>query len=821
MKNKTLHYLICCSIFFAVLLSLSNTVYGTNYYVSTTGSNSNTGTSVGLPFLTLAYAVSKVVPGDSIYMRGGTYVTSTTISISGSKSGTSVNMIYLFVYPGDDRPILDYRGMALSSGNRGINLSASYWYIKGIRIRGAGDNGINISGSYNILEYCDFFENRDGGCQLGGGAHDNRIINCDSYHNADFGPGSTTSGGNADGFSPKLDVGTNNYFYGCRSYYNSDDGFDGYLRPSDNITTTLENCWTWHNGYVRLATHDTTTSSMNGNGFKLGGSDGKNLRHNFIVKNCLAFNNKANGFDQNSNVGSITIYNGSSANNGGRNFYLNSSVTFPATSLFTVTNCVSTGTGSTAFRAGTVLNTDQFGLASTNFVSMDTTGVSAPRKADGSLPDITFMHLANGSALIDAGTDVGLPYNGSKPDLGCFETGNSAVQYTLTTGVASGSGTVVPFGATKLLSSNSISVTATPAVGYVFDKWTDIGGATLGTTNPYVASMGAGDLKVNANFITVPKYTLTIGVTNGSGTTSPASGSQIYAGASVTLTATPTYGYTFDKWTDTNGVTLSTSNPYTFVMGSADLTVNVSFNSRPQYTLTTSVISGNGTITPASGTKFYGDTTISIAAIPSTNYAFVVWGGDASGAATPTSLVMNADRNVTASFALIKRNLTITINPASSGTVVPATGTTYDHGSRVKLTATPATGYIFDKWTDNTTATLSTYDTITITMDADKAITGNFKLNTGVNTISTTDNSFNVWRESSGEIRMAFDLSASASVAINLYNTQGAIVYAVPAKIYAAGRYQTGLSAGSLAPGIYLCNLIINGKSATRKLVVE
>ena len=109
MKNKTLHYLICCSIFFAVLLSLSNTVYGTNYYVSTTGSNSNTGTSVGLPFLTLAYAVSKVVPGDSIYMRGGTYVTSTTISISGSKSGTSVNMIYLFVYPGDDRPILDYR----------------------------------------------------------------------------------------------------------------------------------------------------------------------------------------------------------------------------------------------------------------------------------------------------------------------------------------------------------------------------------------------------------------------------------------------------------------------------------------------------------------------------------------------------------------------------------------------------------------------------------------------------------------------------------------------------------------------------------------
>jgi hypothetical protein len=44
------------------------------------------------------------------------------------------------------------------------------------------------------------------------------------------------------------------------------------------------------------------------------------------------------------------------------------------------------------------------------------------RKADGSLPDITFMHPAPGSALIDAGTNVGLPYSGQAPDIGAFET---------------------------------------------------------------------------------------------------------------------------------------------------------------------------------------------------------------------------------------------------------------------------------------------------------------------------------------------------------------------------------------------------------------
>ena len=39
------------------------------------------------------------------------------------------------------------------------------------------------------------------------------------------------------------------------------------------------------------------------------------------------------------------------------------------------------------------------------------------RKSDGSLPDIAFMHLVSGSDLIDAGTNVGSPYNGTAPDL--------------------------------------------------------------------------------------------------------------------------------------------------------------------------------------------------------------------------------------------------------------------------------------------------------------------------------------------------------------------------------------------------------------------
>jgi hypothetical protein len=45
-----------------------------------------------------------------------------------------------------------------------------------------------------------------------------------------------------------------------------------------------------------------------------------------------------------------------------------------------------------------------------------------PRQADGSLPNVNFMRLAPKSDLIDKGTKVGLPFNGSAPDLGPFET---------------------------------------------------------------------------------------------------------------------------------------------------------------------------------------------------------------------------------------------------------------------------------------------------------------------------------------------------------------------------------------------------------------
>lgn len=55
------------------------------------------------------------------------------------------------------------------------------------------------------------------------------------------------------------------------------------------------------------------------------------------------------------------------------------------------------------------------------FASVSTSGWDAPRRADGSLPELPYLRPGPRSALIDKGTDVGLPYRGKAPDLGAFE----------------------------------------------------------------------------------------------------------------------------------------------------------------------------------------------------------------------------------------------------------------------------------------------------------------------------------------------------------------------------------------------------------------
>ena len=60
-----------------------------NYYVSTTGSNANAGTSLASPFLTIQQAANVAQAGDNVYVRGGTYRETVTVAHSGT-SGSPI-----------------------------------------------------------------------------------------------------------------------------------------------------------------------------------------------------------------------------------------------------------------------------------------------------------------------------------------------------------------------------------------------------------------------------------------------------------------------------------------------------------------------------------------------------------------------------------------------------------------------------------------------------------------------------------------------------------------------------------------------------------
>jgi hypothetical protein len=66
------------------LLSVKN-VFAASYYVSTSGSDSNPGTSSS-PWRTVQHAVNTVNPGDTIFIYAGTYYENVKLQKSGTSS---------------------------------------------------------------------------------------------------------------------------------------------------------------------------------------------------------------------------------------------------------------------------------------------------------------------------------------------------------------------------------------------------------------------------------------------------------------------------------------------------------------------------------------------------------------------------------------------------------------------------------------------------------------------------------------------------------------------------------------------------------------
>lgn len=413
-------------------------------------SNSSYQHPVAFPTIAKSKLLDILAAGDTAYFLGGQYDLSQQYEIKGKNNGTAGKRIFIGSYPGEIA-VFDFRKQAYienndNESNIGLKVSkdVNYLHLKGIVARYAGKNGIRIEGSNNLIEACTAYENCNSGIQLKKGGN-NKIVNCDSFSNFDYktmNKGEPDYGGDADGFADKQYTSSKgNTYIGCRSWNNSDDGWDFYQHVStEAYPSEIKESWCFGNGpkeydmtyhpryetdkdyFERFRKGDKIIipNLGNGNGFKVGGNKTK---HNVVLNNCIAFGNKVKGFDQNNNGGTITIYNCTAYANG-RNYGLGNTVSGAS---IIIKNSLSYKTkDKDAFLSGYTHSHNSWDLSlnitDKDFVSIDTTHATIQRLADGSLPDMNeLFRLSSGSLLIDKGTEVGLPYHGKAPDLGAFE----------------------------------------------------------------------------------------------------------------------------------------------------------------------------------------------------------------------------------------------------------------------------------------------------------------------------------------------------------------------------------------------------------------
>jgi len=238
-----------------------------------------------------------------------------------------------------------------------------------------------------------------------------------------------------------------------------------------------------------------------------------------------------------------------------------------------------------------------------------------------------------------------------------------------------------------------------------------------------------------ANFRTQYYLTMTHGT---GGTVSPASGWR-NAGATVSISATPTnntqVSYSFSGWTGSGtGSYSGTNNPASITM-TGPITETAAFTQNPvQVTVQTSPVGRSFTV---DGTPYAAAQTFSW--VPGSSHTIAttspqsggtgvryVWNSWTGGGAISHTVAPTTNTTYTARFTT---QYYLTMSHGVGGTVSPGSGWK-NSGVTVSITATPSTGYSFSSWTGAGTGSFSgTNNPASITMGGPITETATFTHN--------------------------------------------------------------------------------------------
>ena len=147
--------------------------------------------------------------------------------------------------------------------------------------------------------------------------------------------------------------------------------------------------------------------------------------------------------------------------------------------------------------------------------------------------------------------------------------------------------------------------------------------------------------------------------------------------------------------------------------------------STTQFTLATNTIgTGSITLSPVGGV-YDSAAVVTVTAVPGAGFQFDGWVGDLTGTVNPTTITMDANKTVIATFSEVAANqFTLAATVVGSGSVaLNPPGGVYDAGTVVTLTASADAGFQFDGWSGDITSSINP---TTITVDSNQVVTSTF-----------------------------------------------------------------------------------------------
>ncbi len=337
-------------------------------------------------------------------------------------------------------------------------------------------------------------------------------------------------------------------------------------------------------------------------------------------------------------------------------------------------------------------------------------------------------------ATNSAGTAYGEQYS--------FITTNPTVTLEI---LVSGAGSTTPEpGSHSVQSLIPIAITATPQADYHFVNWTAKDALTVADPNSASTTVFlTGNGGVTANFA---HDTVTLSMTvlpADTGRTEPPIGVHtVNTYEPLQITALPIGGYYFSGWLTTGNVVIeNASKSTTTATFAGDSIIVANFSPTPPETAVLTMAAspiGYGITLPEGSMTVQTLIPQTITSYPAQGKHFIGWtvyptsnASVADSFATTTTATLLADATITANFSdtpPVTASLTMTAIPEGSGSTNPLGTTTVTVNIPQAISAEPADGYFFVKWTVTENATVAIYNapSTTVTLVGDAVVTAEF-----------------------------------------------------------------------------------------------